>query len=70
LIQSFKLFGEDADHKVTPLVFKVQAKYRLSAGSLSLNPCLNDKRSFFITEIGQKGGSKAGIAESQKIQET
>ncbi len=28
LIQSFKLFGEDADHKVTPLVFKVQAKYR------------------------------------------
>ncbi len=28
LIQSFKLFAEDADHKITPLVFKVQAKYQ------------------------------------------
>jgi len=28
LIQGFKLFAEDADHKATPLVFKVQAEYQ------------------------------------------
>ena len=34
LIQGFKLFAEDADHKVTPLVFKVQATYRYLGNSV------------------------------------
>lgn len=34
LIQSFKLFGKDSDHKVTPLVFKVQATYRYLGNSV------------------------------------
>lgn len=57
LIESFNLFAEDSDHKVTPLVFKVQATYRYLGNSVEEETII-DLQQFRGARIEESVGKK------------